>query len=165
MDNDEVQELVDAAVKALWPVIGNSTKGQPSIATVKAVLAPYLRKSLKTCNPNPPKIGARPKEFLVTGQFYDMARGKDAAVLVGETDEDEPVEGQAAVLDAIAEWIAELHADDEVSEDASPEAIHKKAQTLRTMLSRGNGICTIRVHYEADGVPHLAQVRVKRSET
>lgn len=164
MDKDEVQDLADELVKAAWPLIGSSTKGQPSIATVKSVLVPYLRKSLKTCNPNPPKIGAPLKEFLVTGQFFDIARGKGAAVLVGETEEAEPVEGQAAVLDAIAEWIAELHADEEVSADASLESIRKKAQTLRTMLSRGGGTCTMRVHYKADGVPHLAQVRVVRRE-
>lgn len=164
MDNETIQGLADELVRAAWPLIESGRKGKPSIATVRTILTPYLRTAMKACQDEMAEPDGRAKPFLVTAQFFDMARGKDAAVLIGETDEDEEIVSQAGVLEALAEWLEDLHADEELSVDASLEEISKKSASLRSMLSRGGGICTIRVRYEADGVPHLAQVRVKRGD-
>jgi hypothetical protein len=164
MSDETIQGLADELVQAAWPLIEAGRKGKPSIATVKTILAPYLRRSMKGCLDATAGPDGRAKPFLVTGKFFDMARGKDAAHLIGETDEDEAIVSQAGIFEALAGWLEELHADEELSEDASLEGLSKKSASLRSMLSRGNGVCTLRVNYEADGVPHLAQVRVKRAE-
>ena len=162
MENqDEIREKARELVKLAWPEIATG-RAKPTLATVKSVLAPYLRTGLMDCLDDSWDDG-RVKPFLVTAQFFDMARGKDAAEMIGETEPDEEIEGQTAVLEQVASWLEDLHADEELSEDASLEEIVKKRSSFRSMLSRGGGICTLRIKYEADGVPHLAQVRVRRA--
>jgi len=149
----------EALIQGHWHEIAAETNG-PTIATVMAHLKPRFRALLRGTLSAGQGDG-RTVEFDIYMRFWDVAGGPNEAILVAESDV-ERVRSQNGVFKRVSEALQEVHEGETLSDSATVREIVKKRSSLRTMLSRSNGETTLRVAYEADGVPHLAQTLVSR---
>ena len=138
-------------------------------SAIAQLFRPYIRQSN---DPTYSMVGAlrdsRYKKWGISFMFWDISEGWVRALELAKTDY-EVVNGFVEVVEAIREYVGDLHAEDHLdADDFEPftkPKLDKRMAQLRPSIWRGNGKATSRIYYTLpNGNKAVCQMEIERVE-